>query len=365
MKTWALIFFTICVQVCYSQNLVPNPSFEQYFECPGFYNTPGRGRNFAPGWTSPTQGTPDLFNRCSLGNAGVPHNWAGVAHAHKGYGYSGIYAWISNNYREYLQAKLLDSLRAGQKYKVEFFYRLSTFSKYGVDRIGVLLSDSIQQIQHDRAWAVTPSFTHVMDSAVSKKADQWIQARFEYMAKGGEKFISIGNFTPDKELKKFKLELAQVNEPLLSKAAYFYVDDVSVTLMEAELPKVDSVDLATKKVIKTNEVYILKKIYFEFDSYSLSPLSEPELNVLVSIMQKNPKWRVELSGHTDEKGNNLYNYNLSLNRAKSVGYYLTQSGIVGNRVITKGFGKLKPLSKAKTDAAHALNRRVEVKFLDK
>src|SRR5271154_1023639 len=108
------IFFLMASIQSLAQNLVPNPSFEQYFQCPGSFNPQGSDRNFAPGWVSPTQGTPDLFNRCSFGNAGVPHNWAGVAHAHKGYGYSGIYAWINkSNYREYLQAKLTDSLVEG------------------------------------------------------------------------------------------------------------------------------------------------------------------------------------------------------------------------------------------------------------
>ena len=108
-----LIFWIACIPLSFAQNLVPNPGFEEYFQCPGSYNPQGSDRNFAPGWVSPTLGTPDLFNRCSFGNAGVPHNWAGIANAHKGYGYSGIYAWINNNnYREYLQAKLIDSLVA-------------------------------------------------------------------------------------------------------------------------------------------------------------------------------------------------------------------------------------------------------------
>src|ERR1043165_8865559 len=130
MKTWALLFFLACVRVALAQNLVPNPGFEKYYECPTTYNEQGSRKNLAPGWFSPTKGTPDLFNRCSFGNAGVPHNWAGVAHAHKGYGYSGIYAWLNNNnYREYLQAKLNDSLVEGKKYKVEFYFRLSIYSK--------------------------------------------------------------------------------------------------------------------------------------------------------------------------------------------------------------------------------------------
>ena len=365
MKLWAIIFAVVMVQSAMAQNLVPNPGFEEYFQCPGSYNPPGSSRKFAPGWVSPTQGTPDLFNRCSFGNAGVPHNWAGVAHAHKGYGYSGIYAYINNNnYREYLQAKLTDSLTGGKTYKVEFFFRLSVYSKYSVDRIGALLSDSIQAVAHDRVWTVTPSFTHVMDSAYSKNTGSWNHVSFEYTAKGGERFISIGNFSPDEDMKKIHLTFSQAKEPLLEHAAYFYIDDVSVTPTAAPVVA-DNKDLAGRSDVKTNEVYILKHIYFEFNSFQLMPLSYEELNLLVSILKKNPKWQVELSGHTDDKGDNLYNYNLSMNRAKAVGRYLVQSGIAASRIKSLGFGKRKPLKTAKTEEARAVNRRVEVKFLDK
>ncbi len=363
MKARIVIWLLALVQIGKAQNLVPNPSFEQYFQCPGSYNPQGSDRNFAPGWFSPTKGTPDLFNRCSFGNAGVPHNWAGVAHAHKGYGYSGIYAWMNNNnYREYLQAKLTDSLVEGKKYGVEFFFRLSVYSKYSIDRLGVLLSDSMPVVPHDRVWKVEPSFTYVMDSVYSKKTGLWNRAYFEFIAKGGEKFISIGNFSNDAEIRKFHLSFSQANEPLLNSAAYFYIDDVSV--MPLENAVTESKDLATRIDIKPNEVYILKHIYFNFNSYELMPLSNEELSLLLAIMKKNQKWKVELSGHTDDKGDNLYNYNLSLNRAKSVGRYLVQNGIMTARIKVVGFGKRKPLMPAKTEEARAVNRRVEVKFLE-
>jgi outer membrane protein OmpA-like peptidoglycan-associated protein len=362
MKAPFVITFLFSITIGVAQNLVPNPSFEQYYRCPGSYNPQGSDRNFAPGWVSPTLGTPDLFNRCSFGNAGVPHNWAGVAHAHKGFGYSGIYAWLNNSaYREYLQAKLTDSLVAGRTYAVEFFIRLSVYSKYSIDRIGALLSDSSNRMSSDRIWKVQPSFTHVMDSAYSKDTGLWNRVYFEYKAKGGEKYISIGNFSSDAEIKKYHLSFSQASEPMLNTAAYFYIDDVSVTpLGVAETP---SKDLA--KEAKPNEVYILQHIYFSFNSYDILPLSYDELNVLVGILKKNPKWKVELSGHTDDKGDNLYNYNLSLNRAKSVGRYFAGNGIEVSRIKVLGFGKRKPLKLAKTEEARAINRRVEAKFLDK
>ena len=199
---------------------------------------------------------------------------------------------------------------------------------------------------------------------LSKSSEQWNRVSFEYDAKGGEQFITIGNFSSDDQLNKYHLDFSQTNEPLLNKAAYYYIDDVSVNPTGTSVV-VESKDLASKGEVKPNEVYILKHIYFDFNSYELMPLSNEELSLLLSIMKKNPKWKVELSGHTDDKGDNVYNYNLSMNRAKSVGRYLVQNGIASTRIKTIGFGKRKPLKKERTEEARAINRRVEVKFLDK
>jgi outer membrane protein OmpA-like peptidoglycan-associated protein len=202
-----------------------------------------------------------------------------------------------------------------------------------------------------------------MDSAYSKDTGLWNRIYFEYKAKGGEKFITIGNFSTDKESKVFHLNFSQANEPMLNTAAYFYIDDVSVVALGIPDTGTGVKDLAAEP--KPNEVYILQHIYFSFNSADILPQSYEELNSLVAILKKNPKWKVELSGHTDDKGDNLYNYNLSLNRAKSVGRYLVGNGIDIARIKVLGFGKRKPLKLAKTEEARAINRRVEVKFLDK
>lgn len=61
----------------WSQNLVPNPGFEEYIKCPGSYML--NQNEFAiHGWQSPTSGTPDHFHSCSSGEADVPVNWAGI-----------------------------------------------------------------------------------------------------------------------------------------------------------------------------------------------------------------------------------------------------------------------------------------------
>jgi len=65
------------------KNLVPNPGFEDYGRCPVSFSTDPL--HFGPNnWNSPSQGTPDYYNKCSIGDMHVPNNWAGVSHAHSG-----------------------------------------------------------------------------------------------------------------------------------------------------------------------------------------------------------------------------------------------------------------------------------------
>jgi len=59
------------------KNLVPNPGFEDYGRCPVSFSTDPL--HFGPNnWNSPSQGTPDYYNKCSIGDMHVPNNWAGV-----------------------------------------------------------------------------------------------------------------------------------------------------------------------------------------------------------------------------------------------------------------------------------------------
>ncbi len=147
---------------------------------------------------------------------------------------------------------------------------------------------------------------------------------------------------------------------MLGTSAYYYIDDVSV--FSNEEPTAESEEIFDSP--KLNETYILKNIHFQFNSYELLPSSFTELDVLISILKKNPNWKVQLSGHTDDLGSEEYNLSLSRNRVKSVGNYLIKNGIPVTRIQTQGFGKQKPLHQGNDEQSRALNRRVEAKFLD-
>jgi len=347
---------------CLGQNLVPNSGFEEFNRCPTSFSTDPK--HFGPNqWNSPTIGTPDYFNKCSIGENGVPRNWAGVSYAHSGVGYSGIYAWNNKtgNYREYIQCKLKEPLKNGASYYIEFYYRISSYSVYAIDRIGLALSDSAVWVRRDNCLEITPVFSE--KKKLETLTNGWQRASAQITARGGEQFLIIGNFSDNESTENTKIDYREGKSPMLGGSAYYYIDDILVSPID-DAPVIDSVSLDSQPAIQPNEVYILKHIHFPFNSYELLPSSFQELDALIAILKKNPQWKVNLSGHTDDQGSDDYNLALSANRAKSVGNYLLQNGVQGDRILTQGFGKQKPLHNGNDEQARMLNRRVEAKFID-
>lgn len=359
---WLVGCFSFSFSISLAQNLVPNPGFEEYKKCPVTFSTDPLhfGPNF---WSSPSQGTPDYYNKCTFGDMDVPRNWAGVSVAHGGMGYAGIYAWSNKktNYREYIQCKLKEPLKANAKYTIQFFYRLSSYSVYAIDRVGLALSGSEVKINHDKLLDVKPTFTEIKE--IESLTNGWLLASAKVTATGGEQFLVIGNFCSDDSTKNREIENRYGMSPMLSGSAYYYIDDVSV-IAEAT-PVVQTPDtLQLVAVPRPNEVYILKHIYFKYNSVELLQASFPELDLLVSILKKNLGWKIQLTGHTDDQGTDEYNLSLSANRAKSVAQYLKTKGIADNRMQTQGFGKQQPIQPGSDEQTRSRNRRVEVKFLE-
>jgi outer membrane protein OmpA-like peptidoglycan-associated protein len=172
----------------------------------------------------------------------------------------------------------------------------------------------------------------------------------------------IGNFSNNHATESIKIDYREGKSMMLGSSAYYYIDDVSV--YPVEVPVVDSLSVTSTAAIKPNEAYVLNHINFEFNSFQLLPSSFAQLDFLVSVLRKNPQWKVQLNGHTDDQGSDDYNLTLSSNRAKSVGEYLVQHGVSSELIQTRGFGKQKPLLTGNDEETRAINRRVEVKFLD-
>lgn len=130
------------------------------------------------------------------------------------------------------------------------------------------------------------------------------------------------------------------------------------------------------KPLEPGRTFVLNNIYYDWDKATLRPESTQELDRLVVILNENRTVKIEISSHTDTRGSDVYNQNLSQKRANSVVSYLVAKGIKKDRFKAVGRGETKPVEDCSKDAAcgvtrnddcpcHQKNRRTEFKVLSK
>jgi outer membrane protein OmpA-like peptidoglycan-associated protein len=116
--------------------------------------------------------------------------------------------------------------------------------------------------------------------------------------------------------------------------------------------------------LEKGKAIVLKNIFFETGSDQLKTSSYAELDKLVNEL-KATETQIEISGHTDNVGNEAFNKTLSKNRAIAVKDYLTEKGIKAERLTTKGNGSEKPIASNETEEGRKQNRRVEFVVMEK
>lgn len=119
--------------------------------------------------------------------------------------------------------------------------------------------------------------------------------------------------------------------------------------------------------IKVGMVFEIKDIYYDYNKSDLRPESMAELDKLAEFLKANDI-KVELSSHTDSRGNDSYNMKLSQARAKSCVDYLISKGVKPESIIAKGYGESRLVNGCTNGAKcseeeHQANRRTEVKIL--
>lgn len=103
-----------------------------------------------------------------------------------------------------------------------------------------------------------------------------------------------------------------------------------------------------------------RNIFFETGSDKLLNKSFNALNQVYAILNENKLYAINVEGHTDSIGNNVYNQVLSERRAQAVKSYLVKKGIQPDRIAAKGYGEDKPVADNKTAQGRSMNRRVEI-----
>lgn len=112
-----------------------------------------------------------------------------------------------------------------------------------------------------------------------------------------------------------------------------------------------------------NVKFNLEIVYFHFDDYTLTEDGMGRLNALAAFMKENPKQKLQIEGHCDERGSTEYNLALGQLRAQAVKKYLATQGITDQRLATVSFGEEKPAITGEGESSWAKNRRAEFKFV--
>ena len=171
----------------------------------------------------------------------------------------------------------------------------------------------------------------------------------------------------------FKMELAENMDYNFSAALEGYLSNGTkfstkgIAKDPANPVQTFEIEIVLDKIYRNREI-VLENIYYDFDKWDIRPDAEPTLNRLADVLKQNPAIRIQLGSHTDCRGNDGYNEDLSQKRAQSAVNYLISKGIDAGRLSALGYGETQPTDDCAcsrcTEAEHQANRRTTFKVVE-
>jgi len=211
---------------------VPNPSFEEYWECPTGNDLNDGQLEKCKYWWKPTYGTSDYFNRCHTnGIVDVPYNFWGHQEPFHGDGYVGLVpiCWLESGAscgHEYIQTKLNQALKPCTKYKFQMYVSLAEESTHSIGKLGAAFTQSSIQMYNDNVFDVFPQV--VNQNGILHDSVEWLKIEAEFIANGLEEYLTIGYFFPNPVNDTFFIQDYFIG----SFAPYYYIDSVSLFEIE-------------------------------------------------------------------------------------------------------------------------------------
>ena len=364
------------------QNLVENGSFE---------STDGKVRRTgqidkAENWVSATGESADLF----LADAKVPDimtplNLYGKEDPKDGDNYAGIIAYSYNDKenRTYITTKLSSPMKKGMRYKVEFSASLAELSKYSSNRLAAHFSKRELSTKEKVPALIEESHIEHPDQKVFSGMYGWDLVCGEYIAEGGEKYMTIGNFTANNDVKSERNKKPKEIKGRQIVAAYYYIDDVSVKLLgpneRCDCPygtkhEKESATLYQREPSLNDKMSIAEKVneynvFYRSGRYDLTMAGDDALNKVAKIMQENPDIKVKIKGHTDNlEFDDPETKDMSLKRAEYIRSQMVNKGVDASRFTISDVQNkepspyLKDVDDEKTE--NAKNRRVSFEVIE-
>ena len=392
----------------FSQNLIKNPDFttsEKVISKAQIHS--------ADGWSDANGGSVDLFSASTcMASLGVPNNFMGNQ-ASAG-NYAGISAYYDDQrislvkslqnlditsekgysqYSEYLQGELVEELKAGQVYSFSINVNLAEESGRAVNGLGAYFSNEKLEFKNNRALEFEPQ---IKSNEFISDEDGWSTISGNFIAKGGERYFSIGAFKGSFTVKS-TVEAKKEND---NKRAYYYVNGGTLSKVNngdsdgdgvldandpcpnvygtvngcpdrdkdgvadkddacpdvAGLPSLNGCVLSSEDLLFIQQT--TEKVFFETASSVLSKEAKNELDGIAKLLKSHPEVKVSIKGHADSVGTEESNVILSRDRANSVKAYFVSKGVEDDHLAIEAHGETHPTQDNGTSEGRAQNRHV-------
>lgn len=217
-----------------------------------------------------------------------------------------------------------------------------------------------------------PKLTLLKGTVTDRKTGEPLFSKVEIYDNTEDKLV--GTFESNSATGKFMVSLPAGKDYGISVKAKGYLfysenfnipDDAAFQVVEKHI-KLDKLEVG-KKVVLNN-------IFYDYNKATLRESSANELKKVIELLNANPKMKIEFSAHTDSRGGDAYNKNLSQERAQSCMDFLVKNGVAKTRLIAKGYGETQLLvtdaeiekltSEVAKEDAHQKNRRTEFKIIE-
>jgi len=250
----AFLFFLKTIE---AQNLISNPSLEEYTNCPE-YNS---GISNVVGWGDVSYctyknrfayaNTTDYYNTCKNDYPSDPNfNYCGWQKPANGNGYIGIvnYSKFIKQFHEQPYSKLTSTLQSNQYYKISFYISLADRSNYRLNKIAVSFLPNDPSNSDDRPVGFKITEMHL---AKEVSTNSWVLATGIYKAIGGEKFLIIDRLQNSTIVDRYVELISDERHHKLDQVSYVYLDDFE--LIEAKDEKDVDFDHRLPEIAQEND----------------------------------------------------------------------------------------------------------------
>lgn len=264
----------------------------------------------------------------------------------------GMKGLVTSNYD--VKCDIFEEDREGEIFKTDFFSLVDTLQPTdSMTLVRVTLSDKLKEpIRQASVLFRNEISKEVFIGQTSDEGKFQILLPTEQVY--GIRLIEQGNRVPFGEI---STKLGGGKYTLTLNLDYNYTEEWSYyekILRNKSVPKAKDISLP--------DMFTLNNILFDFDKSTLKPVAFVELNTIVRSLKSHKFSKIEISGHTDNFGDDDYNLDLSARRAKAVMNYFIEMGINPRQISSEGKGEKVPVATNETEDGRQLNRRTEIRI---